>query len=56
MLEIASGVRRHRYLGDEYRALVQLLDRTEGKPKERVEHSGDVTHRVVIEESGDGVA
>lgn len=54
LVAIANGERRGRYIGDEYRAIVQLLDRIEGKPKERQEHTGEVKHRVVIEETGEG--
>ena len=54
LLAIARGEKAGRYIGDEYRAIVQLLDRIQGKPKERQEYSGEVTHRVIIEESSDG--
>lgn len=43
---------RGRYVGERLRAVNRLIDQLAGKPKETVEHSGEVTHAIRIERIG----
>ena len=45
---------RGRYVGERLRAIRDLLDRIQGRPRERQEHTGEVVHRIEIVEREDG--
>lgn len=47
-----SGLRRHS--GDQYRAIRELLDRRQGTPTQKVQHGGEISHRVTIVDDPDG--
>lgn len=47
-----SGLRRH--AADQYRAIRELLDRRQGTPTQKVQHAGEINHRVVIVDDPDG--
>ena len=56
LAEMATARSLPRHAGDKYRAICQILDRLQGKPKERREHTGELTHTVKIIECDDGAA
>jgi hypothetical protein len=47
---MAAGELRTRYVGDQYRAIREILDRAIGTPVARMEHGGVIEHRVSITE------
>lgn len=46
--QIAAGRRSARYVGFELRAIMDLLDRAIGKPRQPIEHSGKVTYEELV--------
>jgi hypothetical protein len=50
LARMAAGELRTRYVGDQYRAIREILDRAIGTPVARMEHGGVIEHRVSITE------
>lgn len=54
LIEIGGGACRRRHVGVELAAIRDILDRREGRPTEKVQHSGEIRHRVEIVDDADG--
>lgn len=54
LIDIASGIKSHKYVGAKLMALRDILDRRQGRPTEQVRHTGEIRHRVEIVDDADG--